>query len=121
VIDRKIDLSTFTDERAERDDVQQFMEKVRLVQNPDVLLRKEHIADGNMDASVRVHMLDGSEHNVELGAAMHLTGDAVVDKFQANASFVFGEDRLAEPVRLVQNLEELDDVSRLMDAVTIGS
>ena len=52
---------------------------------------------------------------------MHLTGDAVVDKFRANAGLVFDPERVARPIQLVQRLEALTDVTELMDAVTTGS
>ncbi|MDP7533866.1 MAG: MmgE/PrpD family protein [SAR202 cluster bacterium] len=120
IIDRKIDLSTFTDERASQADVQEFMERVRLTKNPDVELRHEHIADGNRDARLKVRMRDGTLHNVELGAAYHLTGDEVLDKFRANAGNVFAQEKLGAPIQLVEDLADLDDISTLMDAVTTG-
>jgi 2-methylcitrate dehydratase PrpD len=121
IIDRKVDLETFSDKRADQGDLQAFMTKVRLVQNPDVLLRHAHIADGNPEARLRVLMRDGRVHDVVLGPAMHLTGDAVIDKFRANAGVVFDQEKVGKPIQLVQCLEELDDVTELMDAVTTGS
>ncbi len=121
LIDRKVDLSTFTDDRSDRGDLQEFMKRVSVSQNPDVELRGQHIADGNPEARLSVHMRDGRLIDLELGPAAHLTGDAVVDKFRANASFVFGQEEIGEPIQLVQRLEDLDDVSELMDAVTVRS
>jgi 2-methylcitrate dehydratase PrpD len=121
VIDGKVDLETFTDKRAEQGDVQAFMARVRLVRNPDVGLRRPHIADGNPEARLRVRMRDGRAHEVVLGPAMHLTGDAVVDKFRANAGFVFDRERVGRPIEMVQRLEAMADVAELMDTVTAGS
>ena len=121
IIDRRVDLRTFTDERAGEGDLQEFMERVRLVQNPDVLLRHQHIADGNPEARLRVHMYGDRVHEAELGPAMHLTGDAVVDKFRVNAGYVFGREKIGKPVQLVQGLDDLDDVNELMDAVTTSN
>ncbi|MBI3329042.1 MAG: MmgE/PrpD family protein [Nitrospinae bacterium] len=118
IIDRKVDLSTFRDKRAGQGDLQEFMTKVRLIQNPDVPLRHAHIADGNPEARLRVHMRGGRVHDVKLGPAMHLTGDAVIDKFRANASVVFEPERVTQVIRLVQRLEAVDDMTELMDAVT---
>ena len=95
------------------------MSKVCLIQNPDVLLRRPHIADGNPEARLRVHMRDGHVHDAELGPAMHLTGDAVIDKFRANASFVLDQEKIGQGLQLVQGLEDLEDVNALMDAVTL--
>jgi 2-methylcitrate dehydratase PrpD len=119
IIDRQVDLETFTDKRAEQGDLQAFMSKVRLSQNPDVGLRHTHIADGNPEARLRLHLQDGRLHDVVLGPARHLTGEAVIDKFRSNAGFVLDRDRMAQALHLVQHLEELDDVNVLMDVVTL--
>jgi 2-methylcitrate dehydratase PrpD len=120
VIDRKVDLETFSDKRATQGDLQEFMRRVRLIHNPDVLLRHAHIADGNPEARLRVHLRNGRRYDVVLGPALHLTGDAVVDKFRGNASAVFDQEHLDQPIQLVQRLEELDDVTALMNTVTMG-
>jgi 2-methylcitrate dehydratase PrpD len=118
IIDGKVDLETFTDKRVDQGDLQAFMSRVRLIRNPDVTLRGVHIADGNPEARLRIQMRNGRVHDVVLGPAMHLTGDAVVDKFRANAGFVLDRAQVARPIQLVQRLETLADVTELMDAVT---
>jgi len=55
-----------------------------------------------------------------LAPAMHLTGDAVVDKFRANLAYVFDRERIARPIELVQRLEAVAEVGELMDAVTVA-
>ena len=121
VIDGKVDLETFTDKRARQGDLHAYMARVRLVHNPDVAMRRPHIADGNPEAHLRVRMRDGRIHDVELRPARHLMGDAVVDKFRANASVVFDPARVGRSIELVQRLEATTDVTELMDAVTTGS
>ena len=120
VIDRKVDLCTFADKRSDRGDLQEFMKKVSVMVNPDVELRHQHIRTGDPEVRLRVHMRDGRTHDVVLDPAMHLTGDAVVDKFRANASFVFDQEQIGQPIRLVERLEEMDDVNELMDTLTAG-
>jgi hypothetical protein len=53
--------------------------------------------------------------------AMHLTGDAVLEKFRLNAEHVLGKDRTATAIDLVQRLETLTDVAQLLDAVTMAA
>lgn len=118
IADKKVDLSTFSDERAGKGDLQELMKKVHRSQNPDVVRRHEHIADGDPTARIQIHLRDGRVHDVEFGPAMHLTGDAVIDKFRANASYVLAKQRIGRPIQLVQTLEKLGDASQLMDAVT---
>jgi len=120
VIDGKVDLDTFTDKRADQGDIQAFMARVRLTHSPDVTLRRPHIADGNPEARLLVKIRGGRVHDMVLAPAMHLTGDAVVDKFRANLAYVFDRERIARPIELVQRLEAVADVGELMDAVTVA-
>ena len=121
IIDGKVDYETFSDKRAAKGDLQAFMERVTLSRNNDVILRHAHIADGNPEARLKIKMRDGRLQDVVLGPAMHLTGDAVLDKFRANVAEVLGSKRSARPIELVQGLEAMKDVAELMDAVTTGS
>jgi len=118
IIDGKVDYTTFTDERAAKGDLQTFMQRVTLVRNPDVVSRRPHIADGNMQARLVIRMRDGRVHDVVLGPAMHLTGDAMLAKFRMNAEDALGRDRVATSIELTQRLEKVKDVATLMDAVT---
>lgn len=118
IIDGKVDYATFTDKRAAKGDLQAFMARVRIVRNNDVVLRRPHIADGNPEARLRVTMRNGVVHDLVLGTAHHLTGDAVLDKFRLNAEATLGRERVALAISLVQRLEKLKDVAELMDAVT---
>jgi len=118
IIDGKVDHETFSDQRAAKGDLQAFMARVRLVRNNDVTLRHSHIADGNPDARLRIRMKNGTVHDVLMAPAMHLTGDAVVDKFRGNAGVVLGLDHLGRPVDLVRRLDALADVAELLDSVT---
>jgi hypothetical protein len=58
-------------------------------------------------------------HDVVLGTAYHLQGDAVLDKFRMNAEGTLGRERVALAITLVQRIEKLKDVAELMDAVTL--
>lgn len=119
IIDGKVDYETFTDKRAAKGDLQAFMKRVKISRNNDVVLRRSHIADGNMEARLRITMKSGQVHDVVLGTAYHLTGDAVLDKFRLNAEAVLGRERVAQTIDLVQRLDKLKDVAELMDAVTV--
>jgi aconitate decarboxylase len=120
LIDGKVDYGTFTNERAAKGDLQAFMKRVKLVRNDDVALRRPHIADANLDARLRITMKDGTVHDILMGTATHLTGDAVLDKFRLNTEAILGKERAATAIDLVQRLETLSDVSQVLDAVTLG-
>jgi 2-methylcitrate dehydratase PrpD len=120
IIDGKVDLDTFGDARAERGDLQAFMARVRLVRNPDVAMRRPHIADGNPDAKLRIQMKDGRVHEIVFGTARHLTPDETVEKFRANAGLVLDRDRVGRCIELVGRLETVADVAAVLDTVTTG-
>ena len=120
IIDGKVDHDTYTDARAERGDLQAFMARVSLVRNPDVAMRRPHIADGNPDAKLLIQMKDGRVHEVVFGIARHLTPDETVEKFRANAALVLDRDRVGRCIDLVGRLETVSDVATVLDAVTTG-
>ena len=119
LIDGKVDHETFTDKRAAEGDLQEFMKRVRLVRSDDAALRRPHIRDGNDEARLRITMRDGTVHDFVMKTAMHLTGDAVLDKFRLNAEHILGKDLAAAAIDLVQRLETLTDVAQLLDVVTL--
>jgi 2-methylcitrate dehydratase PrpD len=121
LIDGKVDHETFTDKRAAKGDLQTFMKRVKLVRSDDVALRRPHIRDGNEEARLRITMRDGTVHDFVMKTAMHLTGNAVLEKFRLNAEHVLGKDRVATAIDLVQRLETLTDVAQVLDAVTTAS
>jgi len=120
IIDGKVDYNTFTNERAAKGDLQAFMKKVRLVRNNDVVLRRPHIADGNHEARLRFTMKDGSVQEFVMKVARHLQGDEVLDKFRMNTEKILGKEKVGTAIELVSRLEKVDDVAKLMDAVTLS-
>ena len=120
LIDGKVDYGTFTNERAAKGDLQAFMKRVKLMRSDDVALRRPHIADANSDARLRITMKDGTVHDILMGTATHLTGDAVLDKFRMNTEAILGKERAATAIDLVQRLETLSDASQVLDAVTLS-
>ena len=118
IIDGKVDLDTFSDARAERGDLQAFMARVRLVRNPDVIMRRPHIADGNPEVRLRVQLKDGRVHDVVFGTAMHLTPEATTEKFRANAGLVFGPEQVEKCIEVVRRLETVTDIAAVLDTVT---
>ena len=118
-IDGKVDYNTFTNERAAKGDLQNFMKRVKLVRSNDVVLRRPHIADGNPEARLRIAMKNGTVHEFVMQKATHLTGDAVLDKFRMNTEKILGKEKVGTAIELVQRLEKVKDVAQLLDAVTL--
>ena len=117
-IDRKVDLSTFTDERAARGDLQDFMSRVFRYQSPEAALHSRRTKAGLDIAHLRVFMKDGAVHDLKLAPRLTLTGAAVVEKFRANARAVLHEEAIAHVISLVQALDGRPDTRELMDTIT---
>ena len=118
-IDGKVDYGTFTNERAAKGDLQNFMKRVKLVRNNDVVLRRPHIADGNPEARLRITLKNGTVHDFVMQKATHLTGEAVIEKFRMNTEKILGKEKAGTAIELVQRLEKVKDVAQLLDAVTV--
>lgn len=130
IIDGKVVLDTFSNARAEKGDLQAFMQRITMSRNPDVVMRKPHIADGNPNAWLNITLKDGTVHVVDFSgtpgaggrpAAYHLSPEETVEKFRANAGLVFDRDRIARAIDLVGRLESVPLVSSVMDAVTLAN
>ncbi len=142
IIDRKVDLTTFTDERAARGDLQKFMKKVhRSAHNPiqkaaHLIMRKfmeiahyshdpektihdMHAVMYDPDANIIIKMKNGTKHDIKLGSAIHLTGDAAIAKFYTTAGIIFDDKTLNKTVKIVKNLESLNSATELMDKITM--
>lgn len=127
IIDGKVDLDTFSNARAEKGDLQAFMQRVGMSRNPDVLMRKAHIADGNPDAKLIIKLKDGTVHVVDFTGdqgtggrpnAYHLSPDETVQKFRNNAGLVFGPEPIQKCIDLVGKLETVSDIGAVLDTVT---
>jgi 2-methylcitrate dehydratase PrpD len=118
LIDRKVDRSTFSDDRVSRGDLQAFMKRVFRHQHPEAALASGRVRDGMEVASIRIVMEGGTVHEKKLGPRRTLTGAAVVDKFRANAAPVLDAARIDRALELITGLEKVSDVTQVMDAVT---
>jgi 2-methylcitrate dehydratase PrpD len=117
-IDKKIDLTTFGDERIKRGDLQMFMKKIHRYQDPEAALHSSRTKDGLDVDRLRVFMKDDTVHDLKLGPRMTLMGEAVLEKFRSNASLVLSSDAVEHVISLVQNLDKIADTNELMDTIT---
>ncbi len=117
-IDKKVDLTTFGDERVKRGDLQMFMKKVHRYQDPEAALHSNRTKDGPDVERLRVFLKDGAVHDLKLGPRITLTGEAVVEKFRYNGSLVLSCDTVERVISLVQNLDKVADTNELVDAIT---
>lgn len=115
LIDRRVDLATFSDERVARGDLQAFMKKVHRYQHPEAALATSRVRDGMEVATIRIVMTDGTVHEKKLGPRRTLTGDAVVAKFRDNAVRRLDAARVERAIELLTGLDKVADVTTVMD------
>ena len=116
-IDKKVDLATFSDARLMRGDLQSFMAKVHRYQDPEAALHSSRTRKGHSAAWLRVTMKNGNVHEIALGSRDTLKGEAVVEKFRANAGLALDRDTVERVVTMVRNLEKMADINVLMDVI----
>lgn len=117
LLDKKVGLEQFTDERASRSDVQELLRKVKAPYPEDV---PEQTDDLNR---VTIKLRDGTEVSHEVDhprghPSNPLTHDEIADKFRDCAQHTLSARDIERCVELVTHLESLGDVSALMDIVT---
>jgi len=119
LFDGRVDLETFTTEKVLRPEVQAFFSKVKM--NIDPSLDRSHVAGG--PDNVTVKLKDGREysHQVEWPKGhprRPLTKDELHGKFRSCARKVLAEEDAQRVIQLMGKLENIGDVSTLMDIVT---
>ena len=121
LIDRKIDLDSYTKEKFQRPEVHSLMKKVNYIQHQDCVDRPLRLQSESRFAVVTVKLKDGrvlSERQDAQGRKK-LRGEEVYFKYRQNAQ-VFGlsADRINHSFELLNELEALNDINPLIDAVT---
>ena len=114
LIDRKIDVDTFTDKNIQRPDVRGLMAKVDWEVDEEFERRyPEHYS-----CAVTVTMEDGTEYASVIDDPRGdyrnpVTQEELEDKFRSLAGRELDEERVERIVALVTHLHEVDDIGRL--------
>ena len=121
LFDRKVDLETFTTEKVLKPELQAFFGKVRMNIDPEV--NRSQVAGG--PDNVTVKLKDGREYfqRVEWPKGHPrnpLTREELYHKFRNCAQVVLQQGDIEKALQMMENLEDLGDVSTLMDIVTQG-
>jgi 2-methylcitrate dehydratase PrpD len=117
-IDGRVDLSTYSDERCNRGDLQQFMKKVHRHQDPESMLHSSRTHSGRTEERLSIMMNDGSIHDLALGARRSLTGDAVLTKFRENTEWAHVPDIADDVIGIIVGLEQLSSLEDLVRLLT---
>ena len=116
LLEGMLDLATFTDEKVNRQTVQQALRKVQVICD-------DKIPEPGPYCPVSVEFNDGQRFTytakIPKGHPQNpMSESEVVEKFRGNASSVISERRADELVAAVQSLESLDNVAELAALLT---
>ncbi len=110
-LDGKLELATFTDEKVNRPEVQEALDRVRVIVD-------ETIPEPGPYCPVSVALKDGARYSytakIAKGDPRHpLTEQEVIDKFLSNAAAVLAARQAEHLVSAVRALDGLDNVAKL--------
>jgi 2-methylcitrate dehydratase PrpD len=120
LLDKRIGLLSFSDEKVRRPAAQQLFERVTMTLHPEA---QHNGASGEeLPVTVTVALRDGrtlreSVQHSKGHPANPLTAVALQDKFEDCAYGVLERQDLRRVIELVQGLEQVDDIGTLMDVL----
>ncbi len=111
ILDGILEITTFTDEKANQPQVQEALSKVKVIVD-------ESIPEPGPYCPVTVELKSGARHSytakIAKGAPQNpLTEEEVLDKFRSNARTVIPGKRAEELIVAVRSLEAADNISNL--------
>ncbi len=112
LLDGKLEIATFTDEKANQRQVQDALSKVSVIVD-------ESIPEPGPYCPVSVELKNGTRHSYAARIAKGdprnpMSEDEVLDKFRGNAKSVISEKQSEELIATVRNLEAVENVGRLV-------
>lgn len=115
ILDGKLELVTFTDEKVNQPKVQEALGKVTVICD-------ESIPEPGPYCPVTVELKNGVRHSFTAKLAKGhpenpMTENEVIEKFRGNAKLLLSDRSIDELINLMQRLETLDNVKRLAHAL----
>jgi 2-methylcitrate dehydratase PrpD len=112
ILDGKLEIATFTDEKANQPQVQEALSKVKVIVD-------ESIPEPGPYCPVTVELKNGTRfsHTAKIakGAPQNpLTENEVLEKFRSNAKTVISERQAEELIRTIQHLEAINNLRILV-------
>jgi 2-methylcitrate dehydratase PrpD len=113
ILDGKLEIATFTDEKANQPQVQQALSKVKVIVD-------ESIPEPGPYCPVTVELNNGTRFGytakIAKGAPSNpLAEKEVLDKFRSNAKTVIAEKQTEQLIAAMRNLESVDNVKKIVE------
>jgi len=119
LVDRKVGLAQFTDEKVNDPRVQSLMKKFHLYIRPDL---KGVESSGSNACNVRVRMRNGEEYTKSVDRSKGssdnpLSKEGQVNKFRDCAGVVLPDRQVNECLNLIEHMEGLREICQLTDII----
>jgi len=116
ILDGKLEIATFTDEKANQPQVQEALGKVKVIVD-------ESIPEPGPYCPVTVELKNGTRFSytakIAKGAPSNpLAEKEVLDKFHSNAKTVLSEKQAETLIAAVRNLDTVDNVTKIVNLLT---
>lgn len=123
LVDRRVDLRSFTDEMVQRPVIREVMSKVELQVRKDVPIYSGSTLPWRAGNPITIRLRDGmvyeNQVNVPRGSpGAPLTVEELSDKYRDCAKGVLSQEQTDRSIKLLLTLEELKDIGELMKVVT---
>jgi 2-methylcitrate dehydratase PrpD len=120
LLDKRIGLLAFSDEKVQRPTAQQFFKRVTMRLHPET--QHHDISGEALPVTVTLMLQDGRTLSAQIQhpkghPANPLTAIALQDKFEDCAYGVLERQDIRQVIELVQGLEQVDDIGTLMDVL----
>ena len=119
VLDRKVDLDSFSDEKFLRPEMQDLIKKVKVFQHPDWVDKPLRLRSETRFVIVTLHLKDGRVLSERRDTAKHLVGEEIYTKYRQNAKIAgIADSKIERSIKLIEKLDKLDDITELIDTVS---
>jgi 2-methylcitrate dehydratase PrpD len=120
LVDRKVDLESYTDEKLARPMIQELIKKVTVIQDPELAALPLRLqGDTSPFSVVTLRLKDGRVLSQKEGLGKELKGEEIYAKYRENARIGgIGPNKIDRTIELVKGIEDLKDVTELMDTVS---
>jgi 2-methylcitrate dehydratase PrpD len=118
LIDRIVNLDTFTDEKFRRPEVYKLMDKIRVIWHPECAGKPRRLQGESRFITINIHLKNGHIISKRQDASdrKQLTVDKTYIKYAENArSAGLDEEKITKAVEVVKSFENCEDVTELVD------
>ncbi|MFC1917131.1 MmgE/PrpD family protein [Chloroflexota bacterium] len=118
VSEREVTLEQFTEEKITEPGIVNLMQKVKQIPNQDLIMENPSA----MSTIVNIHLKDGKiitkRYDFPPGTAENpISDEDLFSKYRKCARTVLPEKQVEESLKLIMNLEKVDNISLLMNAI----